>query len=391
MSGTSERRTELVGGRVLLPGRDHPVPATVLVAGDRIAAIDVAGAGRGAAPDEVIDVAGRWILPGIVDLHGDAFERCLMPRPGVTVGVDLALADNDLQLLAAGITTSYLSATDSWEPGLRSRQTLRALVDGLARRRAGPDVRLHVRHERCNTDRFDELVGLVAGGRVDLLSYNDHTHDEAERISTTQVQRTGLDPPALGALQVERAAGRARGAEQEGELAAAARRAGCPTASHDPSCVADLERDLALGVGIAEFPTSIELAGRYRAEGIPVVLGAPNLLRGGSHLGNLSVADALAAGAGDILCSDYHYPSLLHAPFAAARDGVVAFGRAWDLVSANPALAAGLTDRGRIEVGRRADLLVVDPPVGAGGNGARPGLATLERVLAAGRPTTLRP
>lgn len=381
-----ERRMVLTGGRVLRPGDGEPVPATIEVAGGRITAVDPGGRepDRGEA-GEVVDVTGRWILPGIVDLHGDAFERCLMPRPGVTMDVDLAMADNDLQLLAAGITTAYLSATDSWEPGLRSRRTLRSLVEGLERRRGLPDVRLHVRHERCHTEGFEELLELVEGGRVDLLSYNDHTKDEAERISMTQIQRTGLDGPALGTLQVERAATRAEGEEHEARLAAAARDVGCPTASHDPFDEADLERDLALGVAIAEFPMSIELARRYRAAGVPVLLGAPNLVRGGSHLGNLSVAAALADGAGDILCSDYHYPSLFQAPFAAARDGILGFGPAWDLVSANPARAAGLTDRGRIEVGLRADLLVVDP---AGPPG---GLAALDRVVVAGRPATLRP
>jgi alpha-D-ribose 1-methylphosphonate 5-triphosphate diphosphatase len=389
MQATSERRIALVGGRVLLPGEDEPVPASVEVTDGRISAVDrVEGAADRDGSAEVVDVTGRWVLPGIVDLHGDAFERCLMPRAGVTVDVDLALADNDLQLLSAGITTSYLSATDSWEPGLRSRQTLRTLVDALERRRGLPDVRLHVRHERCNTEAIEELVALVETGRVAMLSYNDHTKDEAERISMTQIQRTGLDGPALGALQVERAAARDAGLDHERRLADAARAAGCPTASHDACDEADLERDLALGVAIAEFPMSMDLAHRYRAQGVPVLLGAPNLVRGGSHLGNLSVAEALADGAGDLLCSDYHYPSLFHAPFRAATDGVLSLGRAWALVSANPAAAAGLTDRGRIEVGLRADLLVVDPPDGSGPGG---GLATLERVLVGGRPATLRP
>lgn len=386
MQATSERRIELVGGRVLLPGEDEPVPASVEVADGRISAIGpVDGTADRDGSVEVIDVTGRWVLPGIIDLHGDAFERCLMPRPGVSVDVDLALADNDLQLLSAGITTSYLSATDSWEPGLRSRQTLRTLVDALERRRGLPDVRLHVRHERCNTEAIEELVALVEAGRVAMLSYNDHTKDAADRISMTQIQRTGLDREALGDLQVEWAATRAAGAEHERRLAEAARAAGCPTASHDAGDEADLERDLALGVAIAEFPMSMDLAHRYRAEGIPVLLGAPNLVRGGSHLGNLSVAEALADGAGDLLCSDYHYPSLFHAPFRAATDGVLSIGRAWALVSANPATAAGLTDRGRIEIGLGADLLVVEPPDG------NEGLPALERVLVAGRPATLRP
>jgi alpha-D-ribose 1-methylphosphonate 5-triphosphate diphosphatase len=193
-----------------------------------------------------------------------------------------------------------------------------------------------------------------------------------------------MEADELGALQVDRAAQRTAGAEQERELADLARRVGCPTASHDPHTEADLRRDRDLGVAIAEFPTSIELAERYRADGIPVLLGAPNLVRGGSHLGNLSVVDALAAGAGDILCSDYHYPSLLQAPFDATARGVLAFGPAWRLVSENPARAVGLEDRGRIEAGQRADLLIVEPAAGT-----MP--AVLVQMMVAGALLAMRP
>lgn len=121
----ADRPTALTGGLVLLPGADEVAEATVICRGEAIETIvgpDDQGQPTAEAVD-IVDVGGRLILPGIVDLHGDAFERCLMPRPGVTMGTDLALADNDAQLLAAGITTAYLSATDSWEPGLRSRDT----------------------------------------------------------------------------------------------------------------------------------------------------------------------------------------------------------------------------------------------------------------------------
>ncbi len=386
-----DRQLALVGGRVLRPDADEPTEATVLIGDSRISAVH--GLADGAVADsgpalghgvEVVDVAGRLVLPGIVDLHGDAFERCLLPRPGVPVDVELALADNDAQLLAAGITTAYLSATDSWEPGLRSRETLRRLVDGLDRRTGGPDVRLHVRHERCNVDDHDELVRLLEAGRIAMLSYNDHTRDGDSGLSMTQFQRTGLSANDLGPLQADRARQRDIGADQERELADVARRIGCPTASHDPDCEEHLRRDLELGVAIAEFPMSIDLAAAYRKNGVAVLLGAPNLVRGGSHLGNLSVADALAAGAGDILCSDYHYPSLLQAPFVATTEGVMAFGPAWRQVSETPARVAGLDDRGRIGAGQRADLVVVVPPTDG-----RP--AAVEHVLVGGRRSDLRP
>ena len=374
-----DRRLALVGGRILSPGRREPAPGIVVLAGDRIEG--VAGPDADPGPATVSDVDGRWILPGIIDVHGDAFERSVMPRAGVEIDLDVALADNANQLLAAGITTSYLSATDSWEPGLRSRETLRRLIDGLDRRRGGPDVLLHVRHERCNTAGHDELLALLARGRIAMLSFNDHTGHGP--VGPVQAQRAGVDADTLTRIQSERTAQRQRGAEQERELAALARRVGCPTASHDPHRTEDVDRDLALGVAMAEFPMSIELAERYRAQDIPVLLGAPNLVRGGSHLGNLSVAEALTRGAGDLLCSDYHYPSLLQAPFLVARWGVAPFGDAWAMVSSTPAAVAGLDDRGRLAAGLRADLVVVDP----GGEGP----AVVEQVVVGGRMARLRP
>jgi len=138
--------------------------------------------------------------------------------------------------------------------------------------------------------------------------------------------------------------------------------AACVTASHDSPDSAGLERDLRLGVSIAEFPFTVELARQYIDHGLDVVLGAPNLVRGRSHLGHLSVRAAVAAQAATMLCSDYHYPSLLRAPFTLVDLGICPLAEAWRLVSATPARAAGLTDRGRLEVGARADIVVVEPP-----------------------------
>lgn len=192
-----------------------------------------------------------------------------------------------------------------------------------------------------------------------MLSYNDHT-DHA--ISATQVDRSGVSAEQFDELHASALTRREEGRAQERRLADVARTASCVTASHDADTFDDLERDLALGVAMAEFPTTIDLAQQYRAHDIAVLLGAPNLVRGTSHLGNLSVRDAWAAGAGDLLCSDYHYPSLLAAPFCLAEQGLAPIGDAWRSVSTVPADVAGLHDRGRIAEGRLADLVVVDPP-----------------------------
>ena len=321
-------------------------------------------AGRG---DIEVDATGALVLPGLVDIHGDGFERTLMPRPGVFVAVAAAVAETRSHLLAAGITTAYISVTDGWEPGLRSRDTLRELVAVLRRtavERPGPMLRLHVRHERCNTDDIDELVGWITDDSVTLLSYNDHTPGGIAMVGSiteSQVQRSGVDREELQAHRDAAVSRRELGLAQEERLARAAHDAAIPTASHDASSEGDLRRDLALGVGIAEFPLSIDVARRYRDAGISILLGAPNLVRGHSHLGNLSVRDAWNAGVADLICSDYHYQSLLHAPFALTALGA-SLHDAWHTVSRGPAEAVGLHDRGTIEPGACADLVVVEPP-----------------------------
>lgn len=313
---------------------------------------------------ESLDASGCLVLPGLVDLHGDAFERSVMPRGGVTLDLAIALADNADQLLGSGITTAYLSATDSWEPGLRSRSMLMRLVDALDAGVAGPKVELHVRHERCATDALPDLVELIERGRVTLLSYNDHTPGgivHVTGISPSMLARSGVAMERLEEIQESAVGRRSLGRQQERHLAAACARANCTTASHDAADESDLERDLDLGVAIAEFPISAELAQAYRDEGIWVLLGAPNLVRGGSHLGNLSVKDAFQAG--DVLCSDYHYPSLLQAPFVIEREGLGTFAEGWRSCSTSAADAVGRTDIGRIAERAAADLVVVEPPV----------------------------
>jgi alpha-D-ribose 1-methylphosphonate 5-triphosphate diphosphatase len=342
-------------------------------------AADLCDPNKIAEPNEPYDAQGDWVLPGIIDVHGDAFERSLMPRPGVFADLSIALDDNDAQLQSSGITTSFLSATDSWEPGLRSRDTLRSLVEALRSRsealrcrsealgspRGAPRIALHVRHERCNTSALDELNDWVRSGVVSMLSFNDHTPGGiamVEGLSHGQVARSGLDEPSLEKCLQAAVSQRSEGFAQEASLAQTATAAGCVMASHDPSSESDLCRDLELGVSIAEFPLGIALALEYKEHGIEVLLGAPNLVRGSSHLGNLSVRDAIAKGVEPSLCSDYHYPSLLAAPFAIAEAGLATFGQAWESVSLRPAKAAALADRGRVANGAKADLIVVRPP-----------------------------
>ena len=369
----------LAGCRTLLP--DGSIrPADIVIEGGRIAGI---GAGSGPA----IDAAGLLALPGIVDIHGDAFERQIMPRPGVAFDLDLALIDTDRQLIANGITTALHALTVSWEPGLRSNEMAVDFVAALQRLngRLACDTRLHVRWEAYNLDAVAMVESWIEAGRVALLAFNDHTPAMLRRLGdvkqmTKYAERTGLTQEAFAEL-LQRVGARADEVPDAiAGLAAAARGAGIALASHDDTSPEMRAEFRAFGVRIAEFPTTVETATAARAAGDSTIFGAPNVVRGGSHLDCPRAADMVAAGACDILASDYYYPALHLAPFRLAKDGICPLGKAWSLVSTAPAAALGLTDRGTIEAGRRADLVLIDD------SGAVPHIAG---VFVAGRPAHL--
>ncbi len=354
--------TVLVGGRVLLP--DGTLEETdVTLGGGKILAI---GASLGSS-------ARRWhapgllVLPGMVDRHGDAFERQLMPRPGVRFPDELALLETDRQLLANGITTAYHGLTYSWEPGLRDAASARRFVAKLRdiRPSLACDMRLHLRFETFNLDAEAEVIGWIAAGLVDLFAFNDHTDDIAERLDdpnklSTYAARTGLSSGEFASLlrRVKDRAAEVPASMQR--IAAAARARHVPMASHD-----DMSPDVqaayhALGCRLCEFPFDRATAQAALARGAYAVLGAPNVVRGGSHAARLGGREAVGEGLCSVLTSDYYYPALMAAAFALVDLELVDLAGAWRLVSTNAADAVGLTDRGRIAPGQRADLLLVD-------------------------------
>lgn len=369
----------LAGCRTLLP--DGSIrPADIAIEDGRIA-------GVGAASGRRIDANGLLALPGIVDIHGDAFERQIMPRPGVGFDLDIALFDTDRQLIANGITTALHALTVSWEPGLRSNDMAGDFVAALTRLkgRLACDTHLHVRWEAYNLDAVPMVEQWIEAGLVTLLAFNDHTPAMLRRLDdvkqmTKYAERTGLTRDEFAALLEKIGAGKDEVPEAVARLAAAGRKAGIALASHDDASPEMRAEFRALGVRIAEFPTTVETALAARAAGDSTIFGAPNVVRGGSHLNCPGAAEMVAAGACDILASDYYYPALYLAPFRLAKDGVCPLGKAWELVSTAPAAALGLSDRGAIEAGRRADLVLIDD------SGALPQIAG---VFVAGRPAHL--
>ncbi|MBN9559741.1 MAG: alpha-D-ribose 1-methylphosphonate 5-triphosphate diphosphatase [Alphaproteobacteria bacterium] len=349
----------IVGGQALLPETGLEFVDLLLEDG-RIAAIGAASARR------TLDARGLLVLPGIVDIHGDAFERQVQPRPGVDFAPDIALRDTEAQLLANGITTAFHGITLSWEPGLRSLEAWRALVDAMQAERFVCDMRVHLRWEAFNLAALDTALADIAAGRVHLLAFNDHTPAILRRVADPVTAAKYSDRAAMNVAEFRALAERI-GAQADDvplaldQIGAAARAAGLAMASHDDESIAMRDEHRARGATICEFPVAEEVAIAAREAGDWVVMGSPNVVRGRSHLGWASAARMAEAGICTVLCSDYFYPAMLRAALTLAGRGVLDLPRAWNLISANPAGAAGLADRGRIAPGLRGDLVLVDP------------------------------
>lgn len=349
------------GGRTLLGGEFHET--SLRIAGREIIAV---GMERERASFG-IDASGLMVLPGIVDLHGDAFERQMMPRAGVDFPVDVALLDSDRQAIANGITTVFHATTWSWEPGLRSADNARQLLEAIEalRPQLAADTRFHLRHETYNLDAEAEIGQWLSDGRIDLFAFNNHMESTVASLAKPQkrsrmVERTGLSSEAFDGL-VANVVSRGHSVPSSiARLAWVARTAGVRMLSHDDESPAMRKSFRDRGVGIAEFPVNEETAREAAAAGDFIVFGAPNVVRGGSHTGWTRAADMIAKGLCSILASDYYYPAPLLAAFRLAADGVLPLAQAWDLISAAPAGAAGLTDRGVLAAGRRADIILVD-------------------------------
>jgi len=318
--------------------------------------------------DVEIDCGGLLALPGIVDIHGDAFERQIMPRANVSFRLDVALHDTDRQMVANGITTAYHGVTYSWEPGLRGRDNCVKMLEEVENLQPhfGCDTRVHLRFETFNIDAVDDLSAWMNAGLIGMFAFNDHTPKIVQLIEEgspkikRDLDRSGLSLSEYSALAASVFARAAEVPKAIETLASVARENRLPALSHDDTSPEMRRYYHALGCEMAEFPMNEETARTAMDLGNGIVLGAPNVMRGGSHTGAVNAAEMIAKNLCNILASDYYYPAPLNAAFRLAEDGVVDFERAWNLVSLNSARAAGLDDRGDLSIGKRADLVFVD-------------------------------
>jgi alpha-D-ribose 1-methylphosphonate 5-triphosphate diphosphatase len=353
--------TVLSNARLVLAGEDVPV-GTALVRDGTIAAVDSGASGLASA----VDLEGDYLLPGLVELHTDNMEKHLTPRPRVTWPIMPAILAHDADMAAAGITTAFDALRiGDYGDGKGRAGLVQATFDGIeAARRQGllrAEHRLHLRCEICTPDAADTFERFVDATALGLVSVMDHTPGQRQfrdvgkwrvyhsgRYGIGEAEMDAYIETKLAAQQRYSLANRARIVER-------ARGRGLMLASHDDTTVEDVEEAAAAGFTIAEFPTTREAAEAAHAKGLATIAGAPNLVRGGSHSGNIAAAELAEAGLLDALSSDYVPISLLHAAFLLAD--AVPLPRAVATVSLNPARMVGLDDRGEIAAGRRADLV----------------------------------
>jgi len=351
------------GGRVLVGGRLESTSLDLTSDnGGRIKALGDEGSAA-----RRLDVKDMLVLPGIVDIHGDAFERQIMPRPGVSFPIGMALIDSDRQAIANGITTVFHGVTWSWEPGLRGAANARSILEAIEtlQPQLCADTRFHLRHETFNLEAETEISEWLAAGRIHALAFNDHltaTLDSPRRAEKLgqMVPRSGLDTDAFMRVVDAVAAKRADVPASIARLAAQAVLHKIPLLSHDDTSPAQRQWFRDRGCRVAEFPTTEETAKDAAFGGDDIVLGAPNVVRGGSHIGFVKASDMIGRGLCSVLASDYYYPAPLAAAFRLAADGIAPIEKAWSFVSATPARAVELDDRGVIAIGRRADLVIVE-------------------------------
>ena len=347
---------DLIGAQVLLDDMEH----RTLSFADGVIVDGPVG--------HAVDLSGFMVLPGIVDVHGDAFERHLAPRRGAMKQMNEGLVAAEAELAANGITTAVLAQFVSWEGGLRGLEFADQVFTAIRNTALTcvTDLRAQLRFETHLLDLYDELPDRLTDWGVSYVVFNDHLpHDrlaagKIPKRMVGQALKAGRNPDAHHAMMQDLHARRGEVAGALDKLCKVFAASGVRMGSHDDQSPDTRATWRTLGVRVSEFPETHEAAEAAHGGGDAVIMGAPNVVRGGSHNGNLSALDLISMGMCDALASDYHYPSPRRAALMLADSGVVDMATAWRLVSAGPAAVLGLTDRGTLRPGLRADFVILD-------------------------------
>ncbi|MQB43559.1 alpha-D-ribose 1-methylphosphonate 5-triphosphate diphosphatase [Rhizobium sp. ICMP 5592] len=318
------------------------------------------------------DGGGRLLMPGFVDLHGDMIEREIAPRPNATMPIDFGIHELDKKLAAAGVTTAYAAvsfATESVYGHVRSLETTSAVIKGInsLRDHLLIDHRVHARYEITNVGAAPTLERLLEDGVVDMVSLTDHTpgqgqYNNIEAYVLSMSERRSMSREAAEEMVARRIAMR-QDPDIERKLhdiVSLSLKHKLSLASHDDDSAEKVAEMHDLGVTISEFPVTLPAAEEARRRGLWTLMGAPNALRGQSMSGNLSALDAAKVGLLGIIAADYHPAAFVPAIFKIAEVASGGLPAAVAMATANAARSAGLTDRGEIAVGQKADLVAIE-------------------------------
>ncbi|MBY8974810.1 alpha-D-ribose 1-methylphosphonate 5-triphosphate diphosphatase [Rhodobacteraceae bacterium NNCM2] len=322
-----------------------------------------------AAPTGATDCGGDHVCPGLIELHTDNLERHMQPRPGVHWPVAAAILAHDAELASVGITTVFdalrvgsIHSGEKAKYGKYARETASRILEHRAAGNLRISHFLHLRAEICSETLVDEMAEFTGEDRIGIVSLMDHTPGQRQFRDLSKLAEYLVGKYAMSEQDLEdhynhRYDIKERlGALHEAEAVARGKALGAVLASHDDTTEGDVAVSAGYGVGLAEFPTTLEAAKACHENGIAVIMGAPNLLRGGSHSGNVAASELADQGLLDIMSSDYAPSSLMMAAVKLGLDhGDMAEGIR--MVTRNPARATGLGDRGVIAPGQRADLV----------------------------------
>ena len=319
-------------------------------------------------PFTAVDMSGYFILPGIIDLHGDAFERHIAPRPKAPFDIRSALRGVDVELAANGVTTAWMAHSWSWEGGRRSPEHAIKFASALRayRKNAKTNMRIQLRCETHTTETYDDLIACLEEFKIDYVIFNNHL-PEAQDIIARDLDAFGAWAAQVGKTSDEHLACIRTAEAQEPlvhdhlvRLSSTFDEMNIRYGSHDDASSDMREYYALLGAKICEFPTTLEAAKTAKQISNPVLMGAPNIVRGGSQSGNISAIDLVRADLCDALVSDYYYPALSQAAISLWQTGELSFPKAWNLISKNPASIMGKASIGSLDYGMHGDLVIMN-------------------------------